>query len=172
MRPNQKTFFQSKLYRCHTFATFSGNGSMQGSMKYMKLLWKTGADIWWLIKCTNLDATLARQVQIICCTIWPYDLVVCGVGLLQSLNMNTTEFTLSQLQEHKLCVTSEFHVDVVVLFVWVVFVCLVVWYVKSFWCYQTKIRFVCVVIAVWARMIQLLGCFRCIWYAWEFCYQS
>ena len=43
--------------------------------------------------------------------------------------MNTAEFAWSQLQEHKLCVTSEIHVDVVVLVVRVVRVCLAVWYV-------------------------------------------
>ena len=43
--------------------------------------------------------------------------------------MNTAEFVLPQLQEHKLCVTSEIHIDVVVLVVRVVRVCLPVWYV-------------------------------------------
>ena len=43
--------------------------------------------------------------------------------------MNTPEFALSQLLEHKLCVSGKTHVDVVVLVVWVVFVWFVVWYV-------------------------------------------
>ena len=47
----------------------------------------------------------------------------------QSLNKDTGEFALSQLQEYKICVTSEIHVDVVVLVVLVVRVCLAVWYV-------------------------------------------
>ena len=51
------------------------------------------------------------------------------VDLLRSLNMNTPEFVLSQLQEHKLCVSGETHVDIVVLVVQFVFVCLVVWFV-------------------------------------------
>ena len=34
--------------------------------------------------------------------------------------MNTAEISLSQLKEHKLCVTSEIHVDVVALVVRVV----------------------------------------------------
>ena len=38
------------------------------------------------------------------------------------LNMNTPKLALSQLQEHKLCVSGETHVDIVVLVVWVVFV--------------------------------------------------
>ena len=38
-------------------------------------------------------------------------------NFLQSFNMNTTEFALSQLQEHKLCVISKIHVDVVALVV-------------------------------------------------------
>ena len=50
-------------------------------------------------------------------------------NFLQSLNMNTAEFALSHLQEHKICVTSEIYVDVVVLVVWVVFVWFVVCYV-------------------------------------------
>ena len=60
---------------------------------------------------------------------WPHGFVVCVVGLLRSLNMNTQEFALSQLKEHKLCLTSETHVDVVVLVVQVVFVCLIAWHV-------------------------------------------
>ena len=58
------------------------------------------------------------------CTKW--------ANFLQSLNMNTAEFVLSQLQGHKRCATSEIHVDVVVLVfrvAWVVRVFLVVWYV-------------------------------------------
>ena len=47
----------------------------------------------------------------------------------QSLNKDTGEFALSQLQEYKICVTSEIHVDVVVVVVLVVRVCLAVWYV-------------------------------------------
>ena len=43
--------------------------------------------------------------------------------------MNAPEFVLSQLQEHKLCVSGKTHVDVVVLVVWVVFVLFVVCYV-------------------------------------------
>ena len=43
--------------------------------------------------------------------------------------MNTAEFVLPRLQEHKLCVTSENNVDVAVLVFLVVFVCLVIWYV-------------------------------------------
>ena len=50
------------------------------------------------------------------------------VNLLRNLNMNTAEFALSQLQEHKLCVTGETHVDVVNVVVRIVFVYLVVWY--------------------------------------------
>ena len=42
---------------------------------------------------------------------------------LWSLNMNTAEFSFSQLEEPKICVTSETHVDVVALVVWVVSVC-------------------------------------------------
>ena len=52
-----------------------------------------------------------------------------SANFLQSLNMNTAEFALSQLFEHKLCVISEIHVDVVVLVVWVAFVWFVVCYV-------------------------------------------
>ena len=37
-----------------------------------------------------------------------------------NLNMNTPEFALSQLWEHRLCVSGETHVDVVVLAVRVV----------------------------------------------------
>ena len=48
------------------------------------------------------------------------------VNLLQNLNMNTAEFALSQLQEHKLCVIGETHVDVVNVVVRIVFVYLVV----------------------------------------------
>ena len=40
-----------------------------------------------------------------------------SANFLQNLNMNTPEFALSQLQEDKLCITSEIHVDVVVLVV-------------------------------------------------------
>ena len=40
--------------------------------------------------------------------------------------MNAPEFVLSQLQEHKLCVSGKAHVDVVV---WVAFVWFVVCYV-------------------------------------------
>ena len=47
-------------------------------------------------------------------------------NLVRILNMNTPEFALSQLQEHKICVSSETHVDVVDLVVRVVFVCLIV----------------------------------------------
>ena len=43
--------------------------------------------------------------------------------------MNTPKFVLSQLQEHKLCVSGKTHADVVVLVVWVVFVWFVVCYV-------------------------------------------
>ena len=43
--------------------------------------------------------------------------------------MNIPEYALSQLQEHKLCVSGKTHVDVVVLVVWVVFVWFVVCYV-------------------------------------------
>ena len=41
-------------------------------------------------------------------------------NFLQSLNMTTAEFSLSQLKEHKLCVASEIHVDVIALVVRVV----------------------------------------------------
>ena len=37
--------------------------------------------------------------------------------------MNTAEFALSQLKEHKLCATSETHVDIIILIVRVVCVC-------------------------------------------------
>ena len=50
------------------------------------------------------------------------------VTLLRNLNMNTPEFALSQLQEHKLCVIGETHIDVVNVVVRIVFVYLVVWY--------------------------------------------
>ena len=50
-------------------------------------------------------------------------------NFLRSLNMNTAEFAPSQLYEHKLCVTSASHADVVALVVRVVCVCLLVWYV-------------------------------------------
>ena len=46
--------------------------------------------------------------------------------LSRSLNMNTPVFALPQLQQHRLFVSSETHVDVVVLVVRVVSVCLVV----------------------------------------------
>ena len=46
------------------------------------------------------------------------------VGLLRSLNMNTAQLALSQLQEYKLCVTSKTHKDVVVLVVEAMFMCL------------------------------------------------
>ena len=49
--------------------------------------------------------------------------------LLRNLNMNTPGFALGQLQKHKLFVSNETHVGDVVVFVWVVFVCLVVLYV-------------------------------------------
>ena len=71
------------------------------------------------------------KYRLLCCTKYTYDLVAYVVGLLQSLNMNNAEFAFSQLQEHKLCVTSETHFDVVVLVVRVVFVCLVVWYYET-----------------------------------------
>ena len=43
--------------------------------------------------------------------------------------MNTPEFALSQMEEHKLCFRDETHVDFIFLVVQVVFVWLVVWYV-------------------------------------------
>ena len=46
-----------------------------------------------------------------------------------NLNMIIPEFALSQLLEHKLCVSVETHADAVVLVARVVFVSLVVWYV-------------------------------------------
>ena len=46
-----------------------------------------------------------------------------------SLIMNTPEFALSQMEEHKLCFSDETHVDFIFLVVQVVFVWLVVWYV-------------------------------------------
>ena len=52
-----------------------------------------------------------------------------SVKFLQCLNMNTAEFALSQLQEHKLCVTSEIHVDIVFLVVRIVPVFFAAWYV-------------------------------------------
>ena len=52
--------------------------------------------------------------------------------LLRNLNMNTPGFALVQLQKHKLFVSNETHVGDVVVFVWVVFVCLVVLYVWRF----------------------------------------
>ena len=68
---------------------------------------------WWWMKCTKF------------------------VDWLRSLNMNIPKFKLLQLQEHKLCVSSETHVDVVVLVVRVAFVCLFVWYIWKFLCYHS-----------------------------------
>ena len=48
------------------------------------------------------------------------------VGLLRSLNMNTAQFALSQLQEYKLCFTSKTHKDVTVLVVEAMVMCLAV----------------------------------------------
>ena len=44
------------------------------------------------------SASGAQFIQaLLSCTKWPYDLTVCVVSLLRSLNMTTAEFTLSQL---------------------------------------------------------------------------
>ena len=65
---------------------------------------------WWWMKCTKLVE---------------YEFFEIG----GNLNMNIPEFALSQLLEHKLCVSVETHADAVVLVARVVFVWLVVWYV-------------------------------------------
>ena len=50
-----------------------------------------------------------------------------GIGqFITSLTMNTLEFAFSQLFEHKLCISDDTHIDVVVWVVRFVFVCLVV----------------------------------------------
>ena len=109
-------------------------------MKCMKLLSKPGTDFWGPTKCTKLMMDEMYEISCkirlastnYCCTKSMYDLVVCVVCLLSSLNMNTAEFALRQLQEHKLCVTSKTHVDVVILVVQVVL------YVWLFGMYDTS----------------------------------
>ena len=70
-------------------------------MKCTKLLNKPSTDFGGSVECPNFVMDECTK----------------SANFLQSLNMNTAESTLCQLKERKLCVTSETHVDVVVLVV-------------------------------------------------------
>ena len=72
-------------------------------MKCTKLLSKPRTNFWWSLKCTKLVMDEMHEIS---------------------------QFLAEFEKEYcRICVTSEIHVDVVVLVVWVVRVCLAVWYV-------------------------------------------
>ena len=72
-------------------------------MKCTKLLSKPRTNFWWSLKCTKLVMDEMHE---------------------------TSQFLAEFEKEYcRIWVTSEIHVDVVVLVVWVVRVCLAVWYV-------------------------------------------
>ena len=132
---------------------YYGNGFMQGRMKYTKRPIKQSADMQGSTKCTKLMMHEMYQFgQIVAKFEYEYSRI---------------EFALPQFKEHKLWVSDQTHVDVVAVVVRVLFLCLVVWYVRF-------IKLSC--IRCRCGMIENIVNFALspfAWYTWNsFCHQS
>ena len=82
-------------------------------MKYTKLLSKSSTDFWVSVKCTKFVMDEMYEIGIFLAEFEYEYCRICVVSVVRA----------------QILVTSEIHVDDVVLVVWVVRVCLVVWYV-------------------------------------------
>ena len=118
-----------------TLDWFYHNQAVMLVEKFENLVMDSCSDGW------NVRDCKANQVQIFGgqrnIQYWWWTKCAKLADLLQTLSVNNPEFALSQLQEHKLLISSETHFGAVISVVGVVFVCLVVWYVWKFLCYHS-----------------------------------